>query len=66
MGSASYESKLYTENTGKHTEGVSMDIPYKGAVRDAIKEIHDGLCSAFSYAGADNLEDFHSKAKWTV
>jgi IMP dehydrogenase len=66
MGSASYESKLYTENTGKHTEGVSMDIPYKGAVRYAIKEIHDGLCSAFSYAGADNLEDFHSKAKWTV
>jgi len=66
MGSASYESKLNTGNTGKHTEGVSMDIPYKGAVKYAIKEIHDGLCSAFSYAGAVNLEDFHSKVKWTI
>jgi len=66
MGSASYESKLNTENTGKHTEGVSMDIPYKGAVRYAVKEIHDGLCSAFSYAGAVNLEEFHSKVKWTT
>jgi IMP dehydrogenase len=66
MGSASYESKLNTENTGNHTEGVSMDIPYKGAVRYAIKEIHDGLCSAFSYAGAVNLEEFHTKVKWTI
>lgn len=66
MGSASYESKLNTEDTGRHTEGVSMDIPYKGAVMYAVKEIHDGLCSAFSYAGAVNLEEFHSKVKWTV
>ena len=66
MGSASYESKLNTGNTGKHNEGVSMDIPYKGAVKYAIKEIHDGLCSALSYAGALNLEEFHSKVKWTI
>jgi len=66
MGSASYESKLNTENKGMHTEGVSMEIPYKGAVKYAIKDIHDGLCSAFSYAGAVNLEEFHAKAKWTT
>jgi IMP dehydrogenase len=66
MGSASFESKLNTGNTGKHTEGVSMDTPYKGAVKYAVKEIHDGLCSAFSYAGAVNLEEFHSKVKWTL
>lgn len=64
MGSASYESKLNTGNTGKHTEGVSMEIPYRGAVRYAIKDINDGLCSAFSYAGAVNLEAFHEKVKW--
>ena len=66
MGSASYESKLHTGNVGKHTEGVSMEIPYKGAVKYAIEDIHDGLCSAFSYAGAVNLDEFHSKVKWTV
>lgn len=66
MGSASYESKLHTGNIGKHTEGVSMEIPYKGAVKYAIQDIHDGLCSAFSYAGAKNLEDYHLKAKWTT
>ena len=66
MGSASYESKLYTGNSGKHTEGVSMEIPYKGAVKYAIKEIYDGLCSAFSYAGAATLEEFHAKVKWTT
>lgn len=66
MGSASYESKLNTGNTGKHTEGVSMEIPYKGAVKYAIQEIHDGLCSACSYAGAVDLEEFHSKVKWTI
>jgi len=66
MGSASYESKLNTGNSGKHTEGVSMEIPYRGAVKYAIKDIHDGLCSAFSYAGAVNLEAFHAKVKWTT
>ncbi len=66
MGSASYESKLNTGNIGKHTEGVSMEIPYKGAVKYAIEDIHDGLCSAFSYAGAVNLEEYHAKVKWTL
>ncbi len=66
MGSASYESKLNTGNKGKHTEGVSMEIPYKGAVKYAIKDINDGLRSSFSYAGASNLEDFHTRAKWTT
>lgn len=65
MGSASYESKLATGYNGKHTEGVSMEIPYKGAVKYAVREIHDGLCSALSYAGALNLEQFAKKAKWT-
>jgi IMP dehydrogenase len=66
MGSASFESKLHTRNVRKHTEGVSMEIPYKGAVKYAIEDIHDGLCSAFSYAGAINLEEYHSKVKWTT
>ncbi len=66
MGSASYESKLETGNKGKHTEGVSMEIPYKGSVKYAIKEIHDGLCSAFSYSGATNLKEYHEKVCWTV
>ena len=66
MGSASYESKLNTGNRGKHTEGVSMEIPYKGAVKYAIKDINDGLCSAFSYAGAANLEAFQSIVKWVT
>jgi len=66
MGSASYESKLNSGNIGKHTEGVSMEIPYKGAVTYAIQDIHDGLCSAFSYAGAVNLKEFHGKAIWTT
>ncbi len=66
MGSASFESKLNTGNSGNHTEGVSMEIPYKGAVKYAIKDINDGLCSAFSYAGAANLKDFHAKAKWVT
>ncbi len=66
MGSASFESKLNTGNIGNHTEGVSMEIPYKGAVKYAIKDIHDGICSAFSYAGAKNLEEYHKKVKWTT
>ena len=66
MGSASFESKLNTGNSGNHTEGVSMEIPYKGAVKYAIKDINDGLCSAFSYAGASNLEEFHARAKWVT
>ncbi len=66
MGSASYESKLNTGNSGKHTEGVSMEIPYKGAVKYAVEDIHDGLCSAFSYAGAVNLEEYHTKVEWTI
>lgn len=66
MGSASFESKINTGNSGQHTEGVSMEIPYKGAVKYAVKDIHDGLCSSFSYAGAKNLEEYHKKVKWTT
>ncbi len=35
-------------------------------IKYAIEDIHDGLCSAFSYAGAADIEEFHKKVKWTT
>lgn len=59
-GSASMESKIVRgENT--NIEGVSRMIPYKGSVESVINSITDGLRSAMSYTGVDNINDMREK-----
>ena len=60
-GAASFETKLNHGQTLRNIEGESTLIPYKGKIDSIISEIQDGLKSALSYAGVDNVSSFKPK-----
>jgi IMP dehydrogenase len=64
QGSASIDSKLQRGERGKHVEGVSTLIPYKGSVQRIVEDIIDGVTSSMSYVGARTLQEFPSKARF--
>ena len=61
-GSASLDSKT-SRGDRKNVEGNHKVIPYKGKVKRIITDIQDGIRSSFSYVGANNLSEFHSKVE---
>ena len=61
-GSASLDSKK-SRGDDKNVEGNHKVIPYKGKVKRIINGIQEGLRSSFSYVGANNISEFHSKVK---
>ena len=58
-GSASFETKSTHKLSTQNIEGESTIIPFKTNVRTIIRELMDGVRSALSYAGANNLSEFH-------
>lgn len=60
-GSASIEVKLTYNKDSRNVEGESTNVPYKGGVKYTIYDILDGIRSALSYAGANNLKEFHPR-----
>jgi len=63
-GSASLESKHIRNDENRNVEGISTTIEYKGPAKYVIRNIEDGLRSAFSYAGAMNIDEFHQKVTY--
>ncbi|HEX38349.1 MAG TPA: guanosine monophosphate reductase [Candidatus Cloacimonetes bacterium] len=63
-GSASLESKQVRGDEKRNVEGISSTIDYKGPAKYVIQNIEDGLRSAFSYAGAKNIDEYHKKVKY--
>ena len=61
-GSASLDSKK-SRGDNKNVEGNHKIIPYKGKVKRVIADIQEGLRSSFSYVGANNISEYHSKAE---
>lgn len=59
-GSASAENK----GENKFVEGKIKIVPFKGHVKYILKEIEEGIQSAFSYVGARNLYEFREKARF--
>jgi GMP reductase len=43
------------------SEGRTVEVPYRGSVRNTIQEIFGGIRSACSYVGAFNLPDLYSR-----
>lgn len=64
MGSASGENKTSNGNANEFVEGVAKTVPFRGHVKHVLKNIKDGLQSAFSYVGARNLEEFQQKCEF--
>ena len=62
-GSASLETKSSHGQSTKHVEGESTLIPYKGSVDIIIEKLTDGVKSALSYSGSNNIKNFHLKSE---
>lgn len=45
------------------SEGRTVEVPYRGSVRNTVQEIFGGLRSACSYVGAFNLPELYSNGK---
>lgn len=58
-GSASLETKTVHGMSERNVEGVSTIIPFKGGTKFVVEGLIDGIRSALSYAGANNLSEFH-------
>ncbi len=58
-GAASLETKTVHGQQQRNVEGESTVVPYKGGVKFIINGLLDGVKSALSYAGADNIKDFN-------
>jgi IMP dehydrogenase len=59
-GSASLDSK-HDRGDDKNVEGNHKVIQYKGKVKRIIQDIQEGIRSYFSYVGANDISEFHSK-----
>ena len=60
-GSASLETKVTHGQKSRNVEGESTTIPYKGGVKFIVNGLLDGVKSALSYAGAENLQTYKPK-----
>jgi IMP dehydrogenase len=58
-GAASLETKSIHGQATRNVEGESTIVPFKGGVKFIVEGLLDGLRSALSYAGADNLNKFN-------
>jgi IMP dehydrogenase/GMP reductase len=63
-GSASGETKVANGKTADFVEGIAMEIPFRGHVKYMLKEIKEGVQSAFSYVGASNMQEFKEKCEF--
>lgn len=57
-GAASLETKTVHGQNTRNVEGESTIVPFKGKAKFIVDGLLDGLRSAFSYAGAMNIEEF--------
>jgi len=57
-GAASLETKMAHGKEERNVEGESTVIPFKGGVKFVLQGLLDGLRSALSYNGANNLPSF--------
>ncbi len=57
-GAASLETKSIHGQATRNVEGESTIVPFKGKVKFVVDGLLDGLRSALSYAGAENLKEY--------
>lgn len=65
-GSASGESKTSNGQDKKFVEGITITVPFRGKVKYILKEIREGIQSALSYTGVNNLKDFRQKSSFRI
>jgi len=65
-GSASGENKNTNGQTIDFVEGIAMEVPFRGHVKYLMRAIKDGIQSACSYVGANNLEEFRTNCEFVT
>ena len=63
-GMASKEAQIEWHGRYASYEGVSSTVPYRGSVRNILSDVERGIRSGFSYSGARNLTELHTKAEF--
>jgi IMP dehydrogenase len=63
-GSASESMKIASGTSRSHVEGTAKMVPLKGSVVNIVNDIVDGLKSAMSYLGSDNITDMQANAEF--
>ena len=65
-GMASKEAQMDWRGNYSSFEGVTSRVPYRGPVESVLRDLEKGIRSGFSYSGARNLTELHSKAEFIV
>jgi len=65
-GMASREAQADGRGSVSGVEGIATTVPYRGSVANVISEFRDGISSAMSYTGVDNLYDFATESMYTA
>lgn len=65
-GSASDIQKSINGEDLIHIEGTGTLVSYKGPVEKVVKDISDGIRSAFSYAGASDIYEYWENTKFVT
>jgi len=63
-GAASYGAKESFSGATEYVEGAERLIDYKGAVQKTITSLRDGISSALTYCGVDNLTDLCDESEF--
>jgi IMP dehydrogenase len=63
-GAASYGAKESFTGATEYVEGAERLIDYKGAVQKTVLSLTDGIRSALTYCGVDNLTDLCDEAEF--
>lgn len=65
-GMASEEAQKAWRGYASSLEGISTTVPYKGPVKNIIRELETGIRSGLSYSGARNIRELQEKAKFVI
>lgn len=65
-GMASENAQIDFKKKISVVEGISAEVPYKGAVSNTLNQIRGGLSSACSYSGVYQLEDLAYNSQYVV
>jgi len=63
-GSASAEKKVANGKKAQFVEGEMIKVPLKGHAKYLLEENQEGIQSAFSYGGANNIAEFRKNVTW--
>jgi IMP dehydrogenase len=63
-GMASVEAQVDWRGHARSLEGITTTIPYKGSVKNILKNLEQNIKSGLSYTGARTISEFQASARF--